>query len=64
MAAETARPANHRAARPNPKPANPERVQAPTAPPMPKGRDGVPLEGPPPHGEETARPTDTGRHGA
>lgn len=31
---------------------------------MPKGREGVPPEGPPPHGEEPARPGDTGRHGA
>lgn len=60
MAAKTARrPAKRRTERPASTP-----VQTPKAPPMPKGRDGVPPEGPPPHDEETGRPTDTGRHGA
>jgi len=36
------------------------------APPMPKGsrREGIPARGPLPHGEESARPKDSGRHGA
>ena len=35
-------------------------------PPMPKGstREGIPQQGPLPHGEELGRPKDSGRHGA
>jgi len=35
-------------------------------PPVPKAsrREGIPQKGAPPHGEEVARPKDSGRHGA
>ncbi len=43
-----------------------ERERSRAVPPMPKGsrHEGVPDRGPPPHGQEPARPKDTGRHGA
>lgn len=43
-----------------------DRDEPDRAPPLPKGsrREGIPDQGSPPHGEEPARPTDTGRHGA
>ena len=44
----------------------PQSEGAGAAPPMPKGsrRAGIPSEGPLPHGQEPARPRDTGRQGA
>jgi len=43
-----------------------DRREEEKVPPMPKGsrRDGIPDRGPLPHGEESARPKDSGRHGA
>ena len=59
MAARKAKPAKRRARR--------KTSAAPSdrTPPLPRGpREGIPDEGPLPHGEEPARPEDTGRHGA
>lgn len=43
-----------------------DRQESKRSPPLPDGnrREGIPEEGPLPHGEEPARPRDTGRQGA